>query len=359
MEPTGILVPMPRVPTNPDSLVPAQAQDLLFSELDSPPREAAVQPQDADEALHALARQLPPRIHLGTSSWSFPGWRGLVWAGAHSEAILAREGLQAYARHPLLRTVSIDRSFYRPMTAAQYAACAAQVPDDFRFMVKAPALVTDAVLRASDGHGVQPNPAFLDPQVAIDHFVQPALDGLGAAIGALVFEIPPLPMALRRDMPALFERLGRMLAALPALATTAPDGVIAVEVRDPDWLVPAFRDVLRDHGARYCLGLHPRLPPIDAQLPLLRALWPGPFVCRWSLNRLHGAQGYEAAKAGYAPFDRLVDPDPLTRDALARIIRGTAAAGHPVYVSVNNKAEGCAPLSVTALAQAVGARCEA
>jgi hypothetical protein len=99
--------------------------------------------------------------------------------------------------------------------------------------------------------------------------------------------------------------------------------------------------------------LHPRLPPIAEQLPLLRALWPGPFVCRWSLNRRHGAQGYEAAKSGYAPFDRLVDPDPDTRAALARIVRGTAAAGFPVYVSVNNKAEGCAPRSVVALARAV------
>ncbi|MEY4908148.1 MAG: hypothetical protein RL260_1866 [Pseudomonadota bacterium] len=309
--------------------------------------------QPPDDALPALARALSPRIHLGTSSWSFPGWAGLVWAGMHRDAELARDGLPAYARHPLLRTVSIDRSFYRPMTAAQFAEYAAQVPDDFRFIVKAPALVADAVLRAADGRGVQPNPAFLDPRAAIDAFVQPALDGLGHKIGALVVEIPPLPSVLRRDMPALFGRLARMLAALPALAPTAPEGVIAVEVRDADWLVPAFRDVLRDHGARYCLGLHPRLPPIAEQLPLLRAMWPGPFVCRWSLNRLHGAQGYEAAKSGYAPFDRLVDPDPETRTALARIVRGTAAAGFPVYVSVNNKAEGCAPLSVVALAQAV------
>ncbi len=334
---------------------PGPHQSGLFGETPTPPLADAIAPQAVDEAVRGLARALSPRIHLGTSSWSFPGWQGLVWAGAHTDAALSRGGLRAYAQHPLLRTVSIDRSFYRPMTAAQFAAYAAQVPDDFRFMVKAPALVTDAVLRASDGRGVQPNPTFLDPQVAIEHFVQPALDGLGAKIGALVFEIPPLPTALRRDMPALFAQLGRLLAALPALAPTAPDGVLAVEVRDPDWLVPAFRDVLRDHGARYCLGLHPRLPPITEQLPLLRAMWPGPLVCRWSLNRLHGAQGYEAAKAGYAPFDQLVDPDPGTREALARIIRGTAGAGFPVYVSANNKAEGCAPLSVLELARAITA----
>jgi uncharacterized protein YecE (DUF72 family) len=186
-----------------------------------------------------------------------------------------------------------------------------------------------------------------------EQFVQPVLEGLGTRAGALVIEIGPLPGALKADLPALLQRLARLLDALPALAPRAPEAVIAVEVRDPEWLVPAFRDVLKAAGARYCLGLHPRLPPIEAQLPLLRAMWPGAFVCRWNLNRRHGARGYEAAKAGYAPFDRLVDPDPATREALARIMRGTAAAGHPVLVTVNNKAEGSAPCSVAELARAV------
>lgn len=326
-------------------------QDTLFDEPAADP--ARVRPAPADAMLPTLAAALPPTVRLGTSSWSFPGWRGLVWAGTHTESVLSRHGLAAYAAHPLLRTVSLDRSFYRPMSAAEFAACAAQVPADFRFVVKAPARITDAVLRGDGGRAMQVNTDFLDPRLAVELFVAPALAGLGGRIGALVFEISPLPATLRRDMPALLARLDTMLAALPALAPTAPDGVIAVEVRDPDWLGPALRDVLRAHGARYCLGLHPRLPPLDAQLPLLRAMWPGAFVCRWSLNRRHGAHGYEAAKAGYAPFDRLVDPDPDTRAALARIIHGTAQAGHPVLVTVNNKAEGSAPLSVHALADTV------
>lgn len=309
------------------------------------------QPPDAD-ALQ-LAQKLSRRIHLGTSSWSFPGWRGLVWADEYRDTELARHGLAAYAQHPLLRSVSIDRSFYRPLTAVQYAEYAAQVPEDFRFIVKAPALVTDAVLRGADGRALQNNPAYLQPQRALEDFVRPALDGLGRHVGALVFELSPLPAALKHDMPALLNRLDQMLAALPALAPTAPDGVIAVEVRDPEWLTPTLRDMLRAHGARYCLGLHPRLPPIDAQLPLLRALWPGPFVCRWSLNRLHGSHGYDAAKQSYAPFNHLIDPDPPTRQTLARVIRATAEAGYPVYVGINNKAEGSAPLSVLELALAI------
>lgn len=112
--------------------------------------------------------------------------------------------------------------------------------------------------------------------------------------------------------------------------------------------------MLKRAGATYCLGLHARMPPVEAQLPMLRALWPGPLVCRWNLHRRHGGQGYEEAKQLYAPFDALVDPDPATRDVLARVIVATAAAGFHSFVTINNKAEGSAPLSVIALARAVG-----
>ncbi|NBX37699.1 MAG: DUF72 domain-containing protein, partial [Planctomycetes bacterium] len=33
-----------------------------------------------------LARALHPCIHLGTSSWSFPGWRGIVWRDREEES---------------------------------------------------------------------------------------------------------------------------------------------------------------------------------------------------------------------------------------------------------------------------------
>ena len=252
-----------------------------------------------------------------------------------------------------MRAVSLDRAFYRPLSATQYAAYAAQVGDDFRFTVKAPALVTDATVRSETGRALQPNPAFLDAGLAIQEFVQPALHGLGHKLGALVFEISPLPTPLLADMPALLQRLADMLQALPSLPALAPDAVVAVEVRDPEWLTPDFAAVLRATGASYCLGLHAKMPPIEKQLPMLRALWPGPLVCRWNLHRRHGAYGYEDAAKRYLPYNRLVDEDPETRAALARVINATTQAGYPAYVTLSNKAEGCAPLSVVALAREV------
>jgi hypothetical protein len=68
---------------------------------------------------------------------------------------------------------------------------------------------------------------------------------------------------------------------------------------------------------------------------------------------LHGAYGYEDAQQLYSPYDKMVDPDLETRALLAKVISGTAGAGQHVYVTLSNKAEGSAPLSVVELAKAV------
>lgn len=308
---------------------------------------------DVPDELRVLAQRLPRRAHLGTSSWTYPGWTGHIWASDLSERVLSRHGLSAYSQHPLMRTVSVDRNLYKALTASQFAEYAAQVPDDFRFIVKAPASVSDALVRDEHGRSRGHNPLFLDPEVAVREFIRPALEGLRHKIGALVFQLSPLPPEWLRQPQQLLDRLAHLLSALPSLKPTAPDGVVAVEVRDASLVTRELAEVLKASSATYCLGLHARMPTIDAQLPVLRALWPSPLVCRWNLHRRHGAYGYEAARDLYAPFDHIQDADPGTRATLARVIRATTGAGLPAYVSISNKAEGCAPLSVAALAEAV------
>lgn len=328
-------------------------QDSLFPDSELQPLAASVKAADHDTALFKLAEHLPSTLRLGTSSWHYPGWAGLVWDKLYTEARLSSGGLSAYAKHPLFRTVGVDRGFYRPMTAEQYAAYARQVPEDFRFVIKAPSLVTDALIRHAEGKGRQVNSDFLNPRLAQEQFVQPALRGLERKLGALVFQISPLPASWFGQMPRLIDQLHRLLRSMPELRPRAPEAVVAVEVRDPQWLTPEFVDVLRDTGATYCLGLHAKMPPISEQLPILRALWPGPLVCRWNLNLLHGAYGYEAARERYSPFNKLVHPDTETRETLARVIAGTTRAGELAYVTLSNKAEGSSPLSAIELAKAI------
>lgn len=313
----------------------------------------AVEPVTPAPELMALAQNFPKHLRLGTSSWNYPGWAGLVWDGEYPETNLSRYGLTAYAKHPLFRTVSIDRGFYRPLNVAQFAEYASQVDQDFRFVVKAPSLITDALIRDESGRGMRPNAHFLNAEEAVKMFVEPALEGLRHKLGALVFQISPLPNNLLTKMPNVIDQLHRLLSAIPDFRQSAPEGVVAVEVRDPQWLTPQFVQALRDTKATYCMGLHAKMPPISEQLPILRALWPGPLVCRWNLNPLHGAYGYEDAQQAYSPYDKMIDPDLETRTILAKVISGTANAGQNVYVTLSNKAEGSAPLSIVELAKAI------
>lgn len=296
-----------------------------------------------------LAQRHGGRLHLGTSSWHFPGWAGLVWARPEREATLSRHGLGAYARHALLRSVSLDRTFYRPLDAATYGGLATQVDSSFRFVVKAPALVTDASLReAGTGAAQQANPLFLDSTAALQHAVQPAADGLGMRLGVMVFQLSPLPARWLRAPDELLQRLEALWqAVLPALP---PGALAALELRDATLLGPTLAASLKAHGVRFCLGLHDRMPPVEDQLPMLRAGWPGDLVCRWNLQR---GQRYAQARDAWAPFNRLQAPDLPTRATLARVARATLEAGHQVFITINNKAEGSAPLSVLALAEAI------
>jgi uncharacterized protein YecE (DUF72 family) len=310
-------------------------------------------PATQDDETKTLGDALPVGIFMGTSSWSFPGWAGIVYDRAASEATLSKKGLTAYARHPLLRAVGIDRSFYQPLSAAAYAAYAAQVGPAFRFLVKAPAMVTDAVLRDEGGRPAGDNPRFLDAQCAFDEFVKPAVAGLGHLAGPLTFQISPLPRPALGRIDELIARLHNFLWALNKMcAGFDVKPTFAVEVRNPEWLTREYADALKDTSTRYCMGLHARMPTAEEQLPLLRALWPGEMVVRWNL---HSGFRYEEAKAGYAPFNRLVDEDIATRATLARVAAATARAGQRVTIIINNKAEGSAPLSVLQLARAIAA----
>lgn len=307
-----------------------------------------VLPALASPELQSLAEQLPPKVHIGTSTWSFPGWRDIVYGDEYSSAKLSRDGLNALGAHPLLRCVSIDRSFYGPLSIADYARYASQVPAHFRFIVKAPASVTDATVRGDKGMPAGDNPAFLDANIAISEFVEPCMAGLGDKAGALVFQISPLPDAMIVDPTTFLDRLSAFLQALPPLPG---ESCYAVELRDAIMLTPRFIRVLRDANVRYCVGIHARMPDPRRQakaLALLDEGGLGPLIVRWSL---HGGFKYEQAKAKYEPFDKLVDEDPDTHEALAELAVRYALAGQPVVIAVNNKAEGSAPLTCFKIAR--------
>lgn len=297
--------------------------------------------------LNRVAQRLPQHLYLGTSSWTFPGWQGLVYDRRVSTSHLARYGLAAYAQHPLLRTVGIDRTYYAPLAAAAFAAYAEVVPAAFRFVVKAHAWCTH-VYQPRQGRstmsGRERNAYFLDAAYATDHVVAPFVDGLAAKAGLLLFQFPPQEVSSIGGSQRFAERLHAFLDALPR------GPLYAVEVRQATLLGPAYAQALADVGACHCYNVHPTMPSIQEQVAIVPGTAAPALVVRWML---HPGLGYEAARVRYEPFDRLVDADPLRRSMLAALCLQALATPRPAFVIANNKAEGSSPLTLFRLAECV------
>jgi uncharacterized protein YecE (DUF72 family) len=314
----------------------------------APPRQrpatSPVEPSPIDPAEAEVAAALPPGIRLGTSSWSFPGWKGLVYDSAYTEERLARDGLRAYAAHPTFRTVALDRGYYAPVPVTAHRDYAEAVPAPFSFVLKALEELMVANFPRHPRYGVRagkPNPRFLDPTAAIAEVIGPAIEGLGPKLGPIVFQAPPQNVLAMGGTRRTLERLEAFLGALPR------GPIYAVEFRNSEFLTADLGAVLRNVGAVPCLSVHPTLPRIGVQAKLLGALEFPTLVLRWLLR---SGLSYEAAVERYSPFDRIVDDDPETRASVAAAAFRFFEQDKAAYVIVNNKAEGSSPLSTRLLA---------
>jgi uncharacterized protein YecE (DUF72 family) len=303
---------------------------------------------DVTDEERAIAARLPRWIRFGTSSWTFPRWP--MWRGTPTAEALARSGLRAYASHPLLRTVGIDRSYYGPLRAEDLEAYAVGLPEGFVAVSKVWDELTTAVFPAHPRYGARAgtvNPAFLDADRFVTEVLAPYRDANGAFaqhVGPFVFELTPMPRGAL-DARTLSARVEALLERLPA----GPGCAYAFELRNEELFGPRWIDTLRAHGAAHVFTYWTAMPSIRAQLAVPGAVRSAPFVvARLMLPRY---ARYAAKKAEYAPFDALVEIQPEMRDDVMLLLRAAAEAGaDDAFVVVNNKAEGSAPLTIRALA---------
>jgi uncharacterized protein YecE (DUF72 family) len=306
-------------------------------------------PAPASEKVRAVAARLPAGLRLGGQSWVYPGWtgNGLVYAPGTRSVLLLSRGLTAYSKHPLLRAMEIDRTFYEPISVSTYAGFAAQVPADFRFPTKAHQDCTVVTYPAHARYGAragQRNPRLLDAAYAADQVVAPFVEGLGAKAGPLLFQFSPFEV---RSPERFAEKLHDFLRRLPK------GPVYAVELRNEELLTEAYGRALADTGAVHCFNVWGRMPDVLEQRERIPAAARRVLVARW----LHPpGVTHEGARQKYEPFNRLVEEDPGRRAQLAELAMDAVREGAETYVMVNNKAEGCAPESIRKLAEVMAGR---
>jgi len=291
-----------------------------------------------------LAAALPESIRLGAMTWTYPAWKGLVYAEEHTEKQLAALGLTAYAKHPLLRAVELDRAYYRPPTSAELRALAEQVPSDFGFVVKAH---EECVINTFPRHARygkragEKNPRFLDAQYAANEVVAPLIEGLGSQVAALLFQFPPQQFD---GHPSEFAHaLEAFLAQLPV----APFPY-AVELRNAELLTADYGSALKAVSALHCHNVWPRMPSILLQARRLPKETRRLLLVRWLMP---ASDTFESASARFAPFGKLQRPDPGSLAEVVDLVRRAQSHGVSSVVMLDNKAEGCAPETAVRVAR--------
>ena len=319
------------------------AQLGLFDQQD---RNALDPLEEKRGSLEALRARLPDKLRLGTSSWTFPGWAGLVYHRRYpNQRAFLRDSLQEYASHPLMRTVGIDRGYSTPVPVDDLAGYSAQLPSDFRAAMKVWQQITMPGFPRHPRYGAKAgseNPSFLDPALFAEAVHAPAVQSFARHMGPWIVEIAPSPFPVDPDW--FNQKLAAFLDAVPR------DFPFAIELRDRKLLTSEYARTLADHGASHVFNYWSRMPGLGEQMRLAGLLGASPLVSRLLLPP---GQRYSDLKEAYAPFDRLVEPQPRMREDLVRLVRLALERDIECYVLVNNKAEGSSPLTVEALAQAL------
>jgi uncharacterized protein YecE (DUF72 family) len=155
------------------------------------------------------------RLYSGTSGFSYQEWHGAFYP----EDLPAADRLAYYAAR--LPAVEINQTFYRMPRASLLAGWAAQVPDAFRFAVKASRKITHLKRLADVGEDTK--------------YVIETARALGDKLGPILFQLPPY---LKLDL----ERFDRFLDHLP------PGTLAAFEARHASWRDDAVLSRLRARG---------------------------------------------------------------------------------------------------------------
>jgi uncharacterized protein YecE (DUF72 family) len=160
-------------------------------------------------------------IHVGTSGFAYPEWRGTFYPAS----IKSKEMFSYYAGR--FRTVEINATFYRMPTVKLITGWREQAPPGFTYALKAPRRITH-------------ERRLKDCEADVEFFCATARE-LGEHMGPLLFQLPP---TLKADA----DRLRACLAAIPAGLK------VAFEFRHDSWLTEEIFAALAERGAALCVA---------------------------------------------------------------------------------------------------------
>jgi uncharacterized protein YecE (DUF72 family) len=293
-------------------------------------------------------------VYIGTSSWKYPGWRGMLYdparyeyRGKFAQTRFNRECLREYAE--VFKTVCVDAAYYNFPSQQYLEGIVNQTPDDFVFGLK----VTDAITiknfpkldRFGDLAG-KPNENFLNAELFVKAFLGPC-EAVRSSVGMLMFEFS-------RFWTTDYEHGRDFVADLDRFLGQLPNGwPYGIELRNRNWLRPDYFESLSRHHVTHVFNSWEAMPPVSEQMKLPGSLTlPDLVAARFLLKP--GRQYEEAVKA-FEPYDRIKEENSDARAAGRTLIaEGQAAAPkRRTFVFVNNRLEGNALETIAAMVQPI------
>jgi uncharacterized protein YecE (DUF72 family) len=173
-------------------------------------------------------------LYIGTSAFTTAGWEGTFYPPGTKPA----DYLRYYATR--FNSVEVDSTFYRAPSKATVQGWANKTPEGFLFAAKVPQLVTHEKV-------------LVDCDVEFQQFVE-TMDLLGAKLGPLLLQFGYFSKKAFLGVNDFLARLRPFLKKLPK------DHRFAVEIRNKNWLVPQFIEILRERGVALALVDHVWMP---------------------------------------------------------------------------------------------------
>jgi len=274
-------------------------------------------------------------LRVGTCSWKYPSWEGLVYSRASGIDYLAE-----YARK--YTSVEIDQWFWSMPDPATASAYVSAVPAEFRFTVKAPNAITLTHLRGRKGQqDLATNPDFLSVELFREFLSR--LQPMEGRIGMLMLQFEYLNKKKMESKDAFLSRLSGFFEALEGLPSAL--WPCAIETRNPNYLDERYFEFLASHGLAHVFLQGYYMPQIVPLYERFGRLLRGSVVVR-----LHGTDRAGIEKLTGERWDRIVAPRDEELASIAAMLKDMTGRGLTVYLNVNNHYEGSAPLTIERLA---------
>jgi uncharacterized protein YecE (DUF72 family) len=315
----------------------AQGSLPLFAE-EHPPTPQSAYAQKNAERLHRWASR---GIYFGTSSWKYPGWKGMVYTRRYpNQRTFEQECLAEYSA--LFPTVCADFALYDFPSPDKMQIMYDQTSDHFRVSLKVTDRITVRRYPKLDRHGPlagTENPDFLNVALFEEQFLRP-IEQLKDKCGVLIFEFSSFYPASGITYDVFLKKIDDFLSRLPKKHS------YAIEIRNRDFLTDEYLALLRSHGVAHTLNNWTRMPPILQQIELAGVLTTSFSVARALLKP---GRTYQEAVEQFQPYDRIQEENPELRTGLAGAVRRCVGEGKKLYAYVNNRAEGNSPKTIEAI----------